>query len=164
MELLLRHQLTKNFFGWIAYSLSKSERVYPGTDTWALHPLDQPHNLIVIASYKLPYDIIAGVRIRYATGSLDTPYLGAIYDANGNYYYPLIGPLFSHRLPPFFQMDVRIDKRFVFNRWMLSLYADVQNVTNRQNVEGVAYNFNYTDQNYIYGIPILPALGIRGEF
>ncbi len=163
-EILLRHQLTDRFFGWLAYSLSKSERRYPGETEYGLHPLDQPHNLIVVASYKLPGDWVVGGRLRYASGALHTPYVGAVYDANGNYYYPLIGKLFSERLPHFFSLDVRIDKRFVYQRWMLSLYADVQNVTNHGNVEGVIYNYDYTQKRFVYGLPILPSLGVRGEF
>ncbi len=163
LEVLLRHQLTRNFFGWIAYSLSKSERYYALTGKWGLHPLDQPHNLIAVASYKLPYDFIVGVRLRYASGSLSTPIAGAIYDANGNYYYPLFGEIFSRRLPAFFQADLRVDKRFVFKDWMLSVYADVMNATNRQNVEGVLNNFDYTQERYLYGLPIIPAVGVRGE-
>ncbi|MFZ5468138.1 MAG: TonB-dependent receptor domain-containing protein [Myxococcota bacterium] len=164
VELLLRHQLTRNFFGWISYSLSKSERYYTLDGKWGLHPLDQPHNLIAVASYKLPLDFIAGVRLRYASGALNTPYVGAIYDANGNYYYPLPGELFSRRLPAFFQADVRLDKRFVFDKHMLAVYLDVQNVTNRGNVEAVSYNFDYTREQFLYGLPILPSLGVRGEF
>jgi outer membrane receptor for ferrienterochelin and colicin len=164
MEILFRHQLTKNFFGWIAYSLSRSERDYNGGTQWALNQFDQPHNLIVIASYKLPFDFIAGVRIRYVSGPLDTPTVSAIYDANGNYYFPIPGPLYSRRLPDFFQLDVRIDKRFVFKNWMLSLYCDVQNVTNRRNVEALIYNYNYTKEAYITGLPILPVFGIKGEW
>lgn len=164
-EILLRHQLTKNFFGWISYSLSRTERDYPQNGgKLGLNPFDQPHNLIALASYKLPYDFIAGARIRYASGPLNTPYVGAIYDANGNYYFPLQGEPFSRRLPDFFQLDVRIDKRFVYERWMLSVYADIQNVTNRQNVESVSYNFDYTQQQYFYGLPIIPDIGVRGEF
>jgi hypothetical protein len=47
---------------------------------------------------------------------------------------------------------------------MLSIYLDVQNVTNYRNVEGVLNNFDYTRQQYIYCTPILPILGIRGEW
>lgn len=164
VEVLLRHQLTKNFFGWIAYSLSRSERSYFGGQKYGLAPFDQPHNLIVVLSYKLPYDFIAGTRIRYTTGGLYTPVNGAIYDGNANYYYPLYGQPFSKRLPDFFQLDVRIDKRFVFQRWMLAVYLDVQNVTNRYNTETILYNYNYTQQHALYGLPILPSLGIRGEW
>lgn len=163
MELLLRHQLTRSFFGWLSYSLSRSERDYRGSTEAGLHPLDQPHNLIAVASYKLPYDFILGARVRYASGPLNTPPLGAIYDANGNYYYPLFRDYYSRRLPAFFQLDLRLDKRFVYERWMLSLYADVLNVTNRANVEGVVYNHDYSQQQYLYGLPIIPSLGIRGE-
>jgi len=164
VERLWRRQLTRRFFGWIAYSLSRAERYYDIDQRWGLHPFDQPHNLTAVASYKLPKDFIIGTRIRYSSGALTTPYVGAIYDANGNYYFPLLGQQNSRRLPPFFALDVRVDKRFVFNQWMLSLYLDVQNATNHGNVEGVSYNFDYSQEQYLYGLPIIPSLGIRGEF
>src|SRR6267378_1118817 len=55
MELLFRHQLTKNFFGWVSYSLSRTERDYHAGQQWAPGQFDQPHNLIIIGSYKLPF-------------------------------------------------------------------------------------------------------------
>jgi hypothetical protein len=162
-ELLLRHKLTKNFFGWVAYSLSRFERDGYGGQEWSPGPLDQPHNLIVVASYQLPFDIVVGGRFRYASGPLVTPVVASLYDVDGNYYYPLPGQPWSVRLPDFVQLDVRIDKRFVFNTWTLALYLDIQNVTNAQNPEGLFYSFNYTQKAYVNGIPILPSLGVRGE-
>jgi outer membrane receptor protein involved in Fe transport len=162
-ELLLRHKLTKNFFGWVAYSLSRFERDGYGGQAWSPGPLDQPHNLIVVASYQFPFDIVVGGRFRYASGPLVTPVVASLYDVDGNYYYPLPGQPWSVRLPDFVQFDVRIDKRFVFDTWTLALYLDVQNVTNAQNPEGLFYSFNYTQKAYVYGIPILPSLGVRGE-
>lgn len=163
-EILLRHALTKNFFGWVAYSLSRTERDFRGGTVWAPGQFDQPHNLIVVASYKLPFDFIVGAKIRYTSGPLRTPVVGSIYDVNGNYYFPIQGEQFSQRLPDFFQLDVRIDKRFVFQDWMLALYVDVQNATNRQNVEAVLNAYDYSAQTYVTGLPILPVLGMRGEF
>lgn len=163
-EVLLRHALTKNFFGWIAYSFSRSERDFRGGTVWAPSQFDQPHNLIVVASYKLPLDFIIGARLRYTSGPLRTPIVGAIYDVNGNYYFPIQGEQFSERLPDFFQLDVRLDKRFVFQSWMLALYLDVQNVTNRANVEGVLNAYDYSARTYITSLPILPVLGVRGEY
>jgi TonB family protein len=163
-EILLRHALTRNFFGWVSYSLSRTERDYNEGKTWGLSPFDQPHNLTVVASYKLPHDWIAGVRLRYVSGALTTPYVGAIYDANANYYFPLPGAFFSRRLPDFVQLDVRIDKRFVYKEWMLAVYLDLQNATNRANVESVLYSFDYSQQAYLTGLPILPVLGVRGEW
>ena len=163
-ELLLRHALTKNFFGWISYSLSRTERDYAQGKEYGAHPLDQPHNLVIVASYKLPHDFIIGAKLRYTTGPLNTPNIGSIYDANGNYYYPLFGKQWSRRLPDFFQLDLRLDRRFVFERWMLAFYLDIQNVTNRQNVEGVTNNYDYTKEQFLYGLPVIPVMGMRAEW
>jgi hypothetical protein len=59
---------------------------------------------------------------------------------------------------------VRIDKRFVFQNWMLALYLDVQNVTNRLNVEAVQNAYDFSAVTFITGLPILPVLGVRGEY
>jgi hypothetical protein len=153
-----------SFFGWVAYSLSRVEReafVGPGS---TLAALDQPHNLIVVASVRLPWNLQVGGRFRFASGALVTPVVASLFDNNGNYYYPLPGQPWSTRLPDFFQLDVRLDKRFVFSTWTLAVFVDVQNVTNQQNAEGQLYNYNYTQHAYVYGIPILPSLGLRGEW
>jgi hypothetical protein len=163
-EILLRHALTKNFFGWVSYSLSRVERDYLGGTQYGLSPFDQPHNLVVVASYKLPLDFIVGAKIRYTSGPLNTPTTGAIYDANGNYYFPISGAQYSRRLPDFFQLDLRIDKRFVFRDWMFALYLDVQNVTYQKNVEAVLNSFDYKKEAFLTGLPILPVLGLRAEW
>ena len=76
---------------------------------------------------------------------------------------PFGGPS-SERLPMFHQLDLRLDKRWRFKTWQFSMYLDVQNVYNSQNVEGIDYNFNYTARQYVTGIPILPSVGFRGDF
>ena len=51
-----------------------------------------------------------------------------------------------------------------FKYWAFSTYFDIQNVYNNQNPEAVGYNFNYTACQYVNGLPILPSIGIRGDF
>ena len=163
-EILLRHALTKNFFGWIAYSLSRVERDFQGGTVYGLSQYDQPHNLIVVASYKLPFDFIVGAKLRYTSGPLTRPIKAAIYDANGNYFFPIQDSQYSRRLPDFFQLDLRVDKRFVFRDFMFAIYLDVQNVTYQRNVEAVMNSYDYSEQAYLTGLPILPVLGLRAEF
>jgi hypothetical protein len=43
-------------------------------------------------------------------------------------------------------------------------FVDVQNVYNRRNVEGHAYGFDYHEQVFVRGVPILPILGAGAEF
>jgi len=167
MEVLLRHQLTDRFFGWIAYGLSRSELTDILNGGYRRSMYDQPHHLIVVASYKLPGDWVLGGKVRYTSGSLSTPVVGTIVDVNGGYYFPLDGRLNSERLPSYFQLDVRLDKRFVFNNWMLSVYVDLQNLQNvagRKNVEFPGHSYDYSERENISGLPLLPVFGVRAEF
>lgn len=163
-EFLLRLRPTRYFTGWVAYSLSRFERDYFGGVAFAPGPLDQTHNLVAVGSVSLPWNVNVGLRFRYATGPLVTPVLGALFDSSGNYFVPLPGLPWSERLPDFFQLDARIDKRFVFDAWTLVAYVDVQNVTNQQNPEARYYNHDYSQSAYVTSIPILPTVGLRGEW
>ena len=62
------------------------------------------------------------------------------------------------------QLDVRVAKRFVVNATELEIYLDVQNVTNRDNPEEIAYSPTFTERRYVLGLPILPILGARWTF
>ncbi len=163
-ELLVRQELWKNFFGWISYTVSRSDRKEHPDVPWHVFQYDQTHILTLIASYKLPRGYQVGVRFRYVTGNPYTAVQGAYYDSNADRYSRIPGASFGARLPSFNQLDVRFDKTWTFNRWKLSLYLDIQNLYNEANVEGVSYNYNFTKQNTITGLPFLPVLGLRGDF
>jgi len=47
---------------------------------------------------------------------------------------------------------------------MLRLYLDVQNAYNRANPEGLTSNYNFSQSREQAFLPIIPSLGIRGEF
>jgi len=79
-------------------------------------------------------------------------------------YNPLFGAKYSDRLPPFVQLDLRVDKRWIFNRWMLNAYLDLENVFNRANPEAMQYNYDYTKKQVREGLPLYPIIGLRGEF
>lgn len=166
VEILLRHALTRNFFGWIAYGLARSEMldVYSRDGGYRPFALDQPHNLVVVASYKWPLDWITGLRFRYSSGALRTPVQGSLYDSDADAYFPIPGSPFAERGPAFMQLDLRVDKRLVFDDWMLSVYLDIQNVTNYGNVESVLYNYDFSRTRNLQGLPIVPSLGVKGEF
>src|SRR5207244_3868029 len=106
----------------------------------------------------------AGIRLRYVNGDPYTPRRGGLYDSDADEYLPIPQAINSARLPAFQQLDVRIDKNFVFERWILTAYLDVQNVYNYSNVEGVRYQYDFSRTTDLTGLPILPAFGIRGKF
>ena len=163
-EVLFRQALTKRLFGWIAYTFSRSERIDRPGASWRLFDFDQTHVLTAIASYKLGAGWELGGRFRYATGNPRTPVVGAVKDDLTDSYVPLFGPVNSYRLPNFAQLDVRIDKIWVFDNWSLDLYLDVQNVTNTRSIEGTQYSYNYAQSAQFEGLPIVPILGVKGTW
>ena len=169
VEVLVRRELAQGLFGWIAYTWSRAlRRDDPTLPPWpAWHPFafDQTHVLALVASYRFPGDVILGARVRAVTGNPYTPEEGHVLDADtGRYQCLLSSNVDSGRLPAFFQADARIDKRWVFDRWMLAAYLDVQNVTNRQNAEYRFPNYDCTQTVPIPSLPVLPALGLRAEW
>ena len=164
MEIFIRHHMNSRFFGWVAYTLMKSERKDSPQEDWELFRYDQTHILTILGSYKLPYGFEVGARVRYVTGRPTTPVVGSIYDADSLTYAPIMGKPRSERNDAFFQADLRIDKTWQFKTWMLTAYLDIQNVTNYDNQEGIVYSYDYSESEKISGLPIFPSIGIKGEF
>ncbi len=161
-EVLLRYKPSKRFFGWVAYTLSRSER-RDGNEKYHLFDWDQTHILSAVASYKLGRGWELGARFRYVTGKPYTPATAAVFDSDAGAYQPIDGLANSARDPAFHRLDVRLEKTWSFEAWKLSAYVDVQNAYNRKNVEGRSYNYNYSKSGNATGLPILPIVGLRGE-
>ncbi len=166
-ETLLRYKPDGRFFGWLAYSLSRSTRRATPEAPETLFQYDQTHVLTAVGSYKLGRGWEVGARFRLVSGPLYTPCAGiggtldassASYVCNGG-----VRP-FSERLPLFHQLDLRGDKTWDFKAWKLSTYLDIQNVYSRQNAEDISYNFDFSKRAYQKGLPIIPSLGLRAEF
>ncbi|HEY6462058.1 MAG TPA: TonB-dependent receptor, partial [Polyangiaceae bacterium] len=161
-QFLLRQQQIGPFFGWISYSIMRSERKDAPDLGWRLFDYDQSHVFTAVGSYDLGHGFESGLRFRFATGYPRTPVIGATYDAGTATYEPIFGAHNSIRIPPFVSLDARLAKRFKLGpRSDLEVYLDVQNVTNHANPEEIVYSPTYTQRGYITGFPILPVVGAR---
>ncbi len=162
-ELLLRYKPDARFFGWVAYTLSRSERRADDSEAYRVFDYDQTHILTALGSVKLGRGWELGARFRFVSGNPYTPPVSAIYDADAGAYSPLNGTPFSGRVASFHRLDVRVDKTWDFGAWKLGWYLDLQNTYFRRNPEGQTYNFNYARSEVVAGLPILPIVGLRGE-
>jgi hypothetical protein len=146
----------------LAYTILKSTRVEPGQPR---HPsqYDQTHNINLIGSYEKGKWTYSS-RFRFVTGNPSTPVLSSYYDADANVYIPVRGPIYSSRVDDFLQLDLRIDRKFIFDQWLMFAYLDIQNVSNHKNVQNINYSYDYSQSQPTTGLPILPTLGIRGEY
>jgi len=161
-QFLLRQQKLGNFFGWISYSMLRSERKDAPDKDWRLFDYDQTHVFTAVGAYDLGKGFEVGLRFRFATGYPRTPVIGATYDARTDTYQPIFGAHNSVRIPPFISVDARFAKRFKLGAHNeLEVYLDVQNVTNHSNAEEIVYDPTYSQKGYITGFPVLPVLGAR---
>ncbi len=163
LQILLRQELFKGFFGWVTYTLSRSERRDHDNQGLRLFDYDQTHVLALLASYALGRGFEVGGRFRYSTGMPRTPVIDSYLGRNG-YYEPVFGAHNSIRIPAFYQLDVRGEKAFVMQRMKVSAFIDMQNITNRKNPEEIIYSQNYQQKSYIIGLPTLAVAGARVEF
>lgn len=163
-EVLLRHDLSNRLYGWVAYTLQRSERRDAPGEDYRLFDVDQTHNVTVVAQYRFTPTWEAGVRWRFVTGNPYTPATGSVIDGDDLTYIRLNGELNSKRLPPFHSLDVRVDKHWIFDNWRLTTYLEAQNAYNRENVAAVGYNYDYTIAADQFDLPIIPSFGLRGEW
>jgi TonB family protein len=164
-ETLVRYKPDQRFLGFLAYTLSRSVRRDAPTDPERLFQFDQTHILTAVGSYRLGNGWEVGARFRLVSGNLRTPQTYGFYDATvGSYIPQTTYPPFGTRNPMFHQLDIRIDKTWLFkNGSTFSVYLDLYNAYNQGNVEGVSYNYNYTVSTQATGIPFLPSIGVRAE-
>lgn len=165
LELFIRHNQGKNLSGWISYSLSKSKRFSNKYQKYIPYDNDQTHNLQCVVNYRLPKQWLAGSRVRLISGNPYSPVLDRTNDVTNRYFIPQFGETNSLRNEPFFQLDLRVEKKFVFDKWMLTGYLDLQNALwfVYKSPELTVYNYDYTRKTSL-SVPVIPSLGVKAQF
>jgi hypothetical protein len=164
VEWLLRYKPDARFFAWIAYTLSRSERRTSPSQPFYAFDFDQTHNLSAVASWRIDDHWRVGARFRFASGNPYSPSAPGPLDASSATYVPT-PPLSPNgaRLPPFHELDVRLDRSWKAGPVRLTAYLDVENVYSYGAPIDRAYSFNFTKSEVVSGLPILPSIGLRGE-
>lgn len=163
VEALVRYSRPRTS-AWLSATVSRSTRTKRPGGKEGLFTYDQPLVLNALGTHQLGRGWRIGGRVRYGSGNPYTPVANRTYDLDSRGFQPVYGPLDSARLPAFFSLDARIDKDFVYRSWKLTTYLDVQNVTNRVNVDVPGWTDDYSEEDPIAGLPIIPAFGVRGEW
>ena len=142
-EVLVRRPPSERLYGWLSYTLSWNLRAFGGgvigPSDW-----DQRHVLNLVLGYRLGRYSVGG-RAHYNTGRP-----------------VLVGGDFQ-RLPPFYQIDLRADRRFVFNRFSMEVYLELVNATlDREVVSLQTTGIGPPVQNSY--LIVLPSIGVHAEF
>jgi len=145
---------------------------------------DTRHLLNLIASYKLPKNWNIATRWRFVGGApyspidLEKSSLKTAWDIT-NQPYVDYSQFNSLRLTNAHQLDIRIDKEFYFNKWVLNIYTDIQNayvfktksapIYTNKDINGVvaekdANNYLLRELTDNTGGNILPTIGLIFKF
>ncbi len=165
-ELLVKRNVGA-WFTMLAYTLSRSDRtdvlplpsttgVPPSRRGWRPFELDQRHNLNVAVS-RMFSSWRLGARLQIVSGNPYSPTTrrADIFDA------PPVSVPWAARLPTFFSLDLRADRRWHRCWGDINFYVDIQNATNHHNVEGRDYDYDQNRDVDVPGLPIVPFIGVE---
>lgn len=135
LEVLLQQRLYKGFYGILAYTWVRSLFAV-GEGELLPSSWDSRHLVSLTGGKKFARNWELGFRFRYSGGLPFTPFneetslLISNWSVNRSAI-PDYSRLNSERIRAFHQLDVRIDKKWFFDRWNLNLFLDIQNIYNQ---------------------------------
>jgi len=155
IELSFQKKLTNGVVASASYTYSVSKRRDAEQSVLYDFEFDRPHILNLIVGMELAHGWQVGAKFQYASGNPYTPIIGVV--KKGGVYYVVDGAVNSARYPEYHKLDIRVDKKFFFDSWNLTVYLDLWNLYNRENI--LAYSYT-VDQNGIVSTAVRPDFGI----
>ena len=139
VEVMLRRPQTHRFYGWLSYTLSWSQRLVGPSEARAWSDWDQRHVLNLVGGFRFRGGYSLGARFHLNTGR---PY--PVFDDDNP------GPPEYIRLPTFYQLDLRGDRRFVFDKYIARrVHRDRQHDAYPQRVRREAGNWGWSKRRRI---------------
>ena len=161
-EVLLRAQRDR-FFGWLAYTFSRSTRYdSPGAEGRPF-AYDQTHLVSAVASYERgPWRY--GARWQLASGLPYTAVIGSTWSETLQHHVPAFGPALGERHDLAHQLDVRVERVWRREHYRIAVFADIGNVYRHPRVLRYSYSDDFMTKKPVADMMPLPSVGVRGEF
>jgi hypothetical protein len=163
VEVLLQRRSTTGLTGWLAYSYGRHRVTDRATGETYWGDLDQRHTVNLYVFYRLSDRVSFTAKLR-AGSNIPAP--GYFTERDGAYF--ITRERNTLRLPTYSRLDLRANRTFNWSRRRLTLFAEVMNVLNRENVRfnppGVNTRTGQTSSLFEPLIPIVPSAGILIEF
>ncbi len=163
IEFSLTKKMSKDLYVLLNYSYSKSIRKNGNSSEEYNYEYDSPHIINLMSTYKLGKWWDFSITFRYSTGLPYTPYdLTTRYQVNGKWYCEK-GEKNSERLPDYFRVDLRADRRFIFKKFNLCAFIEVWNLTNHENVMNYEYSDDFLTKEPVILFSMMPMIGVSFE-
>jgi hypothetical protein len=176
VEVVLRRDSPSRLSGWAGYAFGRDRYVNTLTaeSFWADH--DQRHAVSLFGHYRLSNRTTIGAKFRYGTNYPIVGYIGLrpvtpntpqLFGSTQPLFYGLVQTRNTLRLPAYVRLDVRADRTFTWSARRVTLFGEVANVLNRQNLRNASYGVDPVGR--VQGptdtlLPIVPSAGIVIEF
>jgi hypothetical protein len=162
-EIFLQHSTANRLTGWVSYAFGRTAMHDGVTNERFPSDYDQRHTVNVYGGYRLRPSMNLSLHWSYGSGF---PIPGYLREVGSTYY--LWVSRDQLRLPAFSRADFRVNKAFTHDKWKLTLYGELINLTNRTNYVFESFNgfTASTKQAYITldkMFPILPSAGLVFE-
>jgi hypothetical protein len=162
-EIFVQHSTANRLTGWVSYAFGRTGMREGITHETFPSDYDQRHTVNVYGGYRLRPSMNLSMRWSYGSGFPIPGYL----QQTGALYYVAVSRN-QLRLSPYSRADFRINKAWTHDKWKLTLYGELINLTNRTNYVFESFNgfTASTKQAYITldkMFPILPSAGVVFE-
>jgi outer membrane receptor protein involved in Fe transport len=124
---------------------------------------DYPVIANLTGTYRLGARWDLSTRVAYLAGHPYTPFDAAVSSAQRRGVYDLTR-VNAARLPDYFRLDLRVDRRFTVNGRDVSVFGGVQNVTNRRNIAGYTWDRRNNVMRFNEQLGLFPILGLDWRF
>ena len=128
IELFVRYTLQEKISGWLSYSFGRSQQYSNDKKVWQLSSHDILNDVQLITNCRLSRHVTLGSRLRYTDGFPFTPVVDVSYDASEMRYLPVWGESFSKRQTPFIGLDIRIERRKEYKRFIQCFFYEITNI------------------------------------
>ena len=178
-EVSLGHE-TDTFDAWVAYAYTVSKRRDSPEEFHRFYTYNSPHVLTVATSYSASQELLLSVPLidaldisakwQYQSGILYAPLVGRTPFTNFRTKEKKWRPLYGEwkRTAPYHRFDLSLRLQLFGDLedqgWELGVALEVWNVYNRNNILEVRYSRNFTKEEPVSQLPIIPFLAITLEF
>jgi len=163
IEVLLQRRSSNGVSGWLAYSYGRIRSTDTLTHESYWSDLDQRHAINLYLSYRVSDRTSVGAKARVGT---NVPAPGYYTKEGGDYF--ITSSRNTLRQPTYSRVDVRANRTFNWQHRRLTLFAEVINLFNRDNVRfnppGVNTTTRRVSNLFESMIPIVPSAGVLIEF
>ena len=183
LDLMARHPLGRDWFGWVSYSFLQSKRhkrfarynddtsVREMAEADLAFAFEQAHVFNAALSYKLGNNWTVGTVVHFNTGRPESGEISSVTQrevrGSDNYYTWVRKDADQvSRLAPFFRVDFRVAKSWALDDFNLEASLDVLNLSLQTEVFGYEYTRVAGElERKALGIPVIvPLLGLKGSY